>query len=141
VASRSFAGRHAALLVRWQVNGKRYERRPGEKSFRFFFFFFFLLFLFSLFDAGLLVRILFLLVLIVFGNDDEMHRVSLRHFQLDVALRTTQDLAFLYFIFVQVNLCVAFRTLGHEDSLLPGVNLHRRAYYITPGSSFSAEGI
>src|SRR5208282_4159813 len=49
-----------------------------------------------------------------------MHGMRLRHFQLDIALRAAEDFAFLDFVFVQINFGVAFRTSGHEISLLPG---------------------
>src|SRR5580698_7305443 len=49
-----------------------------------------------------------------------MHGMRLGHFQLDVALRAAEDFAFLDFVFVQINFGVAFRTSGHEISLLPG---------------------
>src|SRR5580658_5818801 len=62
----------------------------------------------------------FVVVLFIFLDDDEMHGMRLRHFQLDVALRAAEDFAFLDFVFVQINFGVAFRTSGHENSLLPG---------------------
>jgi hypothetical protein len=43
------------------------------------------------------------IVVKVFGDDVQMHRMRLRHFQLGFALRTTEDLAFLDFVFIDVD--------------------------------------
>src|SRR5271156_6038820 len=75
--------------------------------------------LFIFLDAGLFLFFV-IIIIFVFGDDDEVHGMRLRHFQLDVALRAAEDFAFLDFVFVQINFGVAFRTSGHEISLLPG---------------------
>src|SRR5271156_5189282 len=82
-------------------------------------FFVLVIVLFIFLDAGLFL-FFFVVIIFVFGDDDEMHGMRLGHFQLDVALRAAEDFAFLDFVFVQINFGVAFRTSGHEISLLPG---------------------
>jgi 8-oxo-dGTP diphosphatase len=63
------------------------------------------------------LAVLFLFIL-VFGERNDVHRMHLRHFQLDVTLRATQNLAFFHFVFVQIHLGVAFGTLDHGIGLL-----------------------
>ena len=41
--------------------------------------------------------------------------MNLRHFELSVAFRTAHDFAFFDFVFVQVDISVAFRALGHGN--------------------------
>lgn len=94
-------------------------------------------FFLSFVRAVLIVRlflVLFLLVLV--GKDDEMDWVSLRHFQFGIAFRAAQNLAFFDFVFVQIDLGVTFGTFRHGLTLLKRL-FNRRAYYITPVSSFA----
>src|SRR5208282_2867246 len=67
-----------------------------------------------------------------------MNRVSLRHFELNIAFRAAQDFAFFDFVFVQVDFGVAFRALGHGVRSSSAA-FQRKAYYITPVSSFWRE--
>jgi hypothetical protein len=66
------------------------------------------------------VRCLFFLILIivvifVLGKDDEVHGMNLRHFELRVAFAAAHNFAFFDFVFVQVDVRVAFRALGHGN--------------------------
>ncbi len=78
----------------------------------------------------------FLFILVVFGERNDVHRMHLRHLELDVALRATENLAFFYFVFIQVHLGVAFGTLDHGHGLLLASLRELRAYYIPRVSSF-----
>src|ERR1700734_3212876 len=72
-------------------------------------FLFFLGFLFVFFDARLFFFVVFLVLIIVVGNLDEVDGMRLRHFKFGIALGTAYDFAFLDFIFVEINFGVAFR--------------------------------
>jgi hypothetical protein len=74
------------------------------------------LFIFFLISEDLL---LFFFLFIFLGNNDELDRVDLRHLELDIAFRAAQNFAFFDFVFVQVELSVAFRALNHGRFLLP----------------------
>jgi hypothetical protein len=60
-----------------------------------------------------------IIVIVVFGKNNNVHGMSLGHFEFGVALRAGKNLAFLYFIFVEIDLSVAFGTLRHVTQLLP----------------------
>jgi len=64
-----------------------------------------------------------------------MHGMSLSHLQLGIAFRAAQNFPFFHFVFVEIDLGVAFRASRHGLSP-PAANLNWRAYYITPVSSF-----
>ena len=72
-------------------------------------------FLFVVLFVVVLFVLFFLFVLVVFGEHGEVHRMSLRHFEFDLTLGTAHDLAFLDFVFVQIDLRVAFRAFGHGN--------------------------
>jgi hypothetical protein len=88
-----------------------------------------LLFFFLLLIRGTLLPahfFIFLIVIVfVIGNDVEVNGVDLDHLEFDFALRAAQDLAFFYFVFVDVNFSSALRTANHgEDLLRMGSNPH-----------------
>jgi hypothetical protein len=63
--------------------------------------------------------ILILLLFFLFLRDHvEVDGVDLHHLELDLALRATEDLTFLDFVFVYVNLGCAFGTPNHGRNLL-----------------------
>jgi 8-oxo-dGTP diphosphatase len=62
-----------------------------------------------------LVFLSFFFLFIIIGENDDVHWMGLRHFELDVAFRAAQNLAFFHFVFVQVDLSVAFWAFGHVD--------------------------
>src|ERR1700740_3610341 len=63
-----------------------------------------------------------------------MHRMRLHDLQLRLTLGAVQDLAFLYFVFVHVNLDGAFWTTNHGQPSEPKNGASSEpAYYITRG--------
>src|SRR5690349_588233 len=63
---------------------------------------------------------LFLFILIiVFGDDVEMHGMDLHHFELGFAFRAIQDLTLFHFILVDINLDGAFRAAHHSRTSWP----------------------
>jgi hypothetical protein len=59
--------------------------------------------------------VLVVFVVVIFGKDDEVHGMNLRHFQLGVAFTAADNFAFFDFVFVQVDVRVTFRALGHGN--------------------------
>src|SRR5665213_2787092 len=74
----------------------------------------FCLFFPFLYGTGLLV----FAFIFIFGNNDEVHRMDLGHFQFHIAFGTAYNFAFLNFVLVQVNLGIALWASGHGVSLL-----------------------
>jgi hypothetical protein len=105
------------------------QRRRGSFYFLIFFF------LFGVLGVGAFVGIpvlVIVLVVFVLRQDDEMHRVRLRHFEFRIALRAAENFAFLDFVFVQIDFSVAFRASG--QGYLSCAGFGPSAYYITPVS-------
>jgi hypothetical protein len=85
------------------------------------------------------VRVFFvIIVVIVFGKHDDVHGMSLRHFEFGVALRAGENLAFFHFVFVQVDLGIAFWALRHVTRLLPTCASNEKVLY-TATVKLSAE--
>src|ERR1700722_18008688 len=59
--------------------------------------------------------VLFVFVVVILGKDDEVHGMNLRHFQLGVTFTAADNFAFFDFVFVQVDVRVTFRALGHGN--------------------------
>jgi len=55
----------------------------------------------------------FFFVLIFVGNNVHVDGMDLQHLQFHITLRAGEDFAFLYFVFVHINLGVAFRASHH----------------------------
>src|SRR5579859_3361217 len=75
----------------------------------FFLFFFVFLKLISVARRGYDFFFLFFFV----GDYVQMDRMDLQNLELDIALRASEDFAFLDFVLVHVNFGVAFRTSNH----------------------------
>ena len=80
--------------------------------------FFFVVFL-IVFEEVAVFRSFFFLIIIFFievvGDEVQMHRMRLGYLELGFALGTAQDFAFFDFVFVHVDISVAFRALGHGN--------------------------
>jgi hypothetical protein len=77
------------------------------------------LFLFFLVFQEIAVFVgIFFLFLLLIRNEIQLHRMGLHDLQLDIALRTAQDLAFFDFVFIHVDLGGAFRATDHGADLL-----------------------
>jgi hypothetical protein len=97
------------------------------------FFVFFLIFVvFILGEIAVLGNVLLLLFLVVviviqiFGDDVEMDRMDLRHFQFGLALRATQNFTFFHLVFVDVDLGGTFRAADHDPSSVRDSKSRRR---------------
>src|SRR6266853_351396 len=85
-----------------------------------FIFFLIVIFFFFLREVAVFYNFLFLVlfVIIVFiGNDVQMDGMDLRDFQLGLALRTTENLAFFDFILVDVDFGGTFWAADHGSIL------------------------
>src|SRR6185437_2666837 len=57
----------------------------------------------------------FILIVVIFRDNIEADRMDLSDFELGVAFQGSEDFALLDFIFVEVNLSVAFRASHHVE--------------------------
>jgi hypothetical protein len=72
----------------------------------------------AIFCRFALFFIFFVFIIIqVFGDDIQMHGMDLRDFQLRLALRATENLAFFDFVFVDVDFSGTFRAADHGSIL------------------------
>src|SRR5215470_18116140 len=94
---------------------------PGRKDALLLLVFFFGLFFFveiiSVFARPALLFFLFFLLVEVIGDEVEMDGVGLRDFQLGFAFGTAQNLAFLDFVFIDIDFGGTFRATNHGSSL------------------------
>ena len=65
----------------------------------------------------------FFLVFVFIRDHVETNRMYLNDLDLSLALRAVEDLAFLYFVFVNVNLDGTFRTADHSRTSWPKIAL------------------
>jgi hypothetical protein len=101
---------------------------------------------------GLLLIFLVVLFVQIIRDDVQMDGMRLRNFHLGFAFGTTQDLAFLDFVFIHIDFGGTFRATDHGSILRRVVRAgaephrvpHRAAYYIpqpeksTPGRAETA---
>jgi hypothetical protein len=115
--ARPFPAGCASAAGTLRRNGGRIRQRL---LFVFLFFFLFVLFLNLAVFLRLFVLFLFFFLVFVqiFGDGIELDGVRLEHFELHFALRTTQNLAFFYFVFVHVNFRGTIRAANHGCVLL-----------------------
>jgi hypothetical protein len=92
------------------ARGRRAKSGAGRKRLLSLFFLFFFLF-FG--DAGLLVGFFIVFLILVIGDNDEVHGMSLRDFELGITFGAAQNFAFFHFIFVEIDFGVAIGTSGH----------------------------
>jgi hypothetical protein len=72
----------------------------------------------AIFRRFALFFIFFVFIIIqIFGDDVQMHGMDLRDFQLRLALRATENLAFFDFVFVDVDFSGTFRAANHGSIL------------------------
>jgi hypothetical protein len=65
----------------------------------------------------LLLFVVFIIIIIqIFGDDVQMDRMDLRHFQFGLALWATQNFTFFHLVFVDVDLGGTFRAADHDPS-------------------------
>jgi hypothetical protein len=72
----------------------------------------------------------FLFLLIVIGDAVQVNGMSLRHFELGLALGTSQDLPFFDFVFIDVDFGGTFRAADHGSILR--WNLRMTGRYFAP---------
>src|SRR5215472_19101343 len=65
----------------------------------------------------LVLFFVFFFLVEVIGDEVQVHRMGLRDFELGFALGTTQNLAFLDFVFIHIDFGGTFRTTNHGSSL------------------------
>src|SRR5882757_2444016 len=105
-----------------------------------FIFFLIVILFFFLWEVAIfgnfLLLVLFVIIVII-GNDVQMDGMDLRDFQLGLALRATENLAFFDFILVDVDFGGTFWAADHGSILRKwfmsaplGHEHHSRAYYI-----------
>src|SRR5215472_2843157 len=82
-----------------------------------FFVIFFLFEVIAIFAGLALLLFLFFFLVEVIGDEVQVHRMGLRDFELGFALGTTQNLAFLDFVFIHIDFGGTFRTTNHGSSL------------------------
>jgi hypothetical protein len=82
-----------------------------------FFIFLFLVFQQVAIFANLALFFLFVFFIQVIGDEIQMDGVRLRDFQFGFAFRTTQDLAFLDFVFIHVDFSGTLRATDHGSHL------------------------
>jgi hypothetical protein len=59
--------------------------------------------------------VLFFFFVVIFGKDDEVHGMNLCHFKLGVTFAAAHNFPFFDFVFIQVDVRVTFRALGHGN--------------------------
>jgi hypothetical protein len=86
----------------------------SRAKFRFVLFFVFVLFLVLIFEIEF-VSIFggLVLVFVIFRDNIQAHRMDLSDFKLRIALQTSEDFALLDFVFVEINLGIAFGASHH----------------------------
>jgi hypothetical protein len=89
--------------------------------------------------GNLALSFLIVLFIQIIGDEVHVHGVRLRHFELGLTLRTTQDLAFFDFVFIHIDFGGTFWTTNHGVILRRVVRKvavagrpHRRAAYYIP---------
>src|SRR5579872_3318985 len=75
---------------------------------------------------GLRLFRFFLVFFVVFGDDVQVHGMSLHHFQLGFTFRAVQNLAFFHFVFVEIDFDGAFRTANHSRTSWPNMAPSRK---------------
>ncbi len=108
------------------------EKMPGKRGAGL------LLFFFDFTDRLLLALFFAFLLFFLFGDHVELDGMDLYDFHLHVTFRTAQDFAFFDFVFVEVNVGIAFRAFHQGPP--SGTELGQGAYYIPPLSSISSAG-
>jgi hypothetical protein len=74
-----------------------------------------------LFFVILIVVIVVIVIVVIFGDDVQMYRVDLYHFQLGFTLGAIQYLALFHFVLVDINLDGAFRAAHHSRTSWPSM--------------------
>jgi hypothetical protein len=112
-------------------------RRDGGRPLLLVFFFVFLFFVFQQIAIFADLAFLFFLILLVqiVGDKIEMDGMGLRDFQLGLAFRTTQDLAFLDLVFIDVDFSGTFRATDHGSNLRRVVRSVAALYWLSPRRS------
>jgi heme/copper-type cytochrome/quinol oxidase subunit 3 len=77
---------------------------------------FFILGEITVFGSFFLLVFVVVVIIQVFGNDIQMDGMDLRHFQLRLTLRATQNLALFDLVFIDVDLGGTFRAADHDPS-------------------------
>jgi hypothetical protein len=67
------------------------------------------------------ILIVVIVIVVILGDDVQMYRVDLYHFQLSFTLRAIQYLALFYFVLVDINLDGAFRAAHHSRTSWPSM--------------------
>jgi membrane protein YdbS with pleckstrin-like domain len=68
-----------------------------------------------------LVIVIVIVIVVTLGDDVQMYRVDLYHFQLGFTLRAIQYLALFHFVLVDVDLDGAFRAAHHSRTSWPSM--------------------
>jgi hypothetical protein len=94
-----------------QPGGAEATASRAKFRFAFFFFVFFLILIFEIEFVSIFGGLV--LVVIIFRDNIQAHRMDLSDFKLRVALQASEDFALLDFVFVEVNLGIAFGASHH----------------------------
>src|SRR5712672_3404663 len=82
-----------------------------------FIFFLIVILFFFLWDVAVFGNFLLIVVIVIIGNDVQMDGMDLRDFQLGLAFRATENLAFFDFILVDVDFGGTFWAADHGSIL------------------------
>src|SRR5256886_15798712 len=95
-------------------------KRGGACLLLLFFFFVFVVIIFvdevAIF-SGLSLVFLFVLFVRIIGDEVQVDGMRLRDWEFGFALGTTQDLAFFYFVFIDIDFGGSFRATDHGSTL------------------------
>jgi hypothetical protein len=100
----------------------REDARPSKPCPLLFVVFFVILVVIVIVDEVAIFPGLFFFVIVVFfvriiGDEVQVDRMSLRNLEFGFTLRTTQDLAFFDFVFVDIDFGGTFRATNHGSTL------------------------
>jgi 8-oxo-dGTP diphosphatase len=88
------------------------------------------------------VFVLGLFIIIVLGDEVDQQRVDLHHLELGLTFGAVENLAFFYFVFVDVNFDTAFGAANQSRTSCPQSGAcHQPAYYIPASGKGASSGM